>query len=305
MTPQEFEELRRRSNEIDDDELANAIYEDWMDYTADEPADDEARHRIYARIASRCFNRRRSITSRVLRVAAAIVIPLMVGAGAFLFMEHVYSGGGEAAYSAVSTGPGERATVKMPDGSAVSLNGNSTMEYALADFAGNASRRVRFSGEGLFDIASADGKAFIVETPTVDVTVKGTVFNLEAAKDRDYTTLALLEGRVSIKSGGSGNEIEMSANEKAVVNNLTGQIEVSSITDNDNPTGWNTKKLYFKNAPMRQVISQIEKNADCRLIVADSLQDKHFTGLIPIANVGSAATIIEKAFNTTVTISRN
>lgn len=56
MTPQEFEELRRRSNEIDDDELANAIYEDWMDYTADEPADDEARHRIYARIASRCFN---------------------------------------------------------------------------------------------------------------------------------------------------------------------------------------------------------------------------------------------------------
>ena len=43
MTPQEFEELRRRSNEIDDDELANAIYEDWMDYTADEPADDEAR----------------------------------------------------------------------------------------------------------------------------------------------------------------------------------------------------------------------------------------------------------------------
>ena len=137
------------------------------------------------------------------------------------------------------------------------------------------------------------------------MTVKGTVFNLEAAKDRDYTTLALLEGRVSIKSGGSGNEIEMSANEKAVVNNLTGQIEVSPITDNDNPTGWNTKKLYFKNAPMRQVISQIEKNADCRLIVADSLQDKHFTGLIPISNVGSATTIIEKAFNTTVTISRN
>lgn len=56
---------------------------------------------------------------------------------------------------------------------------------------------------------------------------------------------------------------------------------------------------------MRQVISQIEKNADCRLIVADSLQDKHFTGLIPISNVGSAAIIIEKAFNTTVTISRD
>lgn len=305
MTPQEFEELRRRSNEIGDDELANAIYEDWMSFAADEPVDDEARQRIYSRIASGYFNRRPSIVSRALRVAAVAAIAIIAGAGAFLFMQHVNSSGAEAALAAVSTGPGERATVKMPDGSAVSLNGNSTMEYALADFAGNASRRVRFSGEGLFDIAAADGKAFIVETPTVDVTVKGTVFNLEAAKDRDYTTLALLEGRVSIKSGGSGQEVEMSANEKAVVNNLTGQIAVSPISDNDNPTGWNTKKLFFKNAPMRQVISQIEKNADCRLIVADSLQDKHFTGLIPISNVGSAAIIIEKAFNTTVTISRD
>jgi len=305
MSPQEFEELRLRSNEIDDDELANAIYEDWMAYTDADSDDEEARQRIYFRIASKYFNRRPSLLSKVLRVAAVIVIPLMVGVGAFLFMEHINSASSEVANAVVSTGRGERATLKMPDGSTVSLNGNSSIEYALADFGDKASRRVRFSGEGLFNIAKIDGKVFIVETPTVDVTVKGTTFNLEAAKDNDYTILALLEGRVSIKSNGSDHEADISANEKAVVNNLSGQIEVSPITDNDNPTGWNTKKLFFKNAPMPQVIAQIEKSTDFRLIVDDSLQEKRFTGLIPIANINSAAIIIEKAFDTTVTISRD
>lgn len=304
LTPAEIEELKEKSAAMGDDELSDVIFEDWKDF---EPSSDQidmdAQEKVYTHLSS-LFRKNQdlSITSKIwkiLSVAAVIAVPILLCVSIYLYGA---AHNREPLYAMVTTGNGENAKVKLPDGSLISLNDNSVIEYDTYDFNGENARSIRFSGEGFFNIAKTQSSPFVINASGLEVIVKGTSFNLQTTKEKKYASLFLMEGSVVLRSTKTETEIQMEPNEKAVLNYDTGEIVVSNMTENDNPLAWRLKKLYFKNATMDIVKLQMEEYFKCKLELNDSILQERFTGLIPLNTLDEANSVIEEVFNTKVVI---
>lgn len=110
--------------------------------------------------------RRRS--SRWYWAAAALV------AIAGYFLVGVVSGGGKKAnaqalqeVNEISTRPGSKSKVQLPDGTVVWLNAGSKLTYTK-DY-GKELREVTLVGEGFFDVVKNKEKPFIISTSTINI----------------------------------------------------------------------------------------------------------------------------------------
>ena len=91
---------------------------------------------------------------------------------------------------------GERISMTLTDGTTVWLNSGTTLEYPAVFARGE--RRVKVTGEAMFDVKSDPQHPFVVETFACDVRVLGTKFNVEANEEEGIFTADLLRGRVQV-----------------------------------------------------------------------------------------------------------
>lgn len=133
-----------------------------------------------------------ALPSRRYRVhyAAACVVLLLAASGVF-FREQVL-------YTHLNTGPGERRSWTLPDGSRVSLNANSELRLPRWGF-GPDSREVALKGEAAFVVThQPDDQRFIVKAGEgVNVTVLGTEFSVYSRPGK--TQVMLSKGKVSLQ----------------------------------------------------------------------------------------------------------
>jgi transmembrane sensor len=123
-----------------------------------------------------------------------------------------------SAVNEVSTKPGSKSTVKLPDGSVVVLNAGSHLTYTK-DF-GKEIREVKLEGEAFFDVAKMADKPFIINTKAISIKVLGTVFNVKAYPEDKKTETSLIHGSVEVMIHNRPNDkIILSPNEKLVVDN--------------------------------------------------------------------------------------
>ena len=95
--------------------------------------------------------------------------------------------------SVVRTGVGERRTVKLPDGSIVTLNTNTRMAVAFS----NGRRLIHlWRGQALFEVAHDANRPFTVEAADRQVTALGTIF--EVRVDPGRVNVVLFRGRVVV-----------------------------------------------------------------------------------------------------------
>ena len=73
---------------------------------------------------------------------------------------------------------GQRMQMTLADGSHVQLNAGTTLEYPVVF--DRKARRVKLSGEALFEVTHDSSHPFIVETFATDIQVLGTKFNVLA-----------------------------------------------------------------------------------------------------------------------------
>ncbi|MCB0735899.1 MAG: FecR domain-containing protein [Bacteroidetes bacterium] len=125
-----------------------------------------------------------------LRVAASIAIVSSIALG--LYFTNIFS----SKTIAVSTGVGETKIVELADGSSITLNAQSTIEYP--ETFNEAERKISLKGEAVFDVAKDKNRAFIVDANGVETKVLGTVFNIKAQKKKKKVTVTLLEGLVEV-----------------------------------------------------------------------------------------------------------
>ena len=131
---------------------------------------------------------RRKVMYRVSAVAATILLIV-----ASLFMFHQKS----PEWTVYATSFQETRTIDLPDGSTVVLNASSELKWSN-EFEIDERRILELDGEAFFDVVHLDGKSFTVRTPSMDVNVLGTQFNLETR--RDYTNVFLKEGKVVLET---------------------------------------------------------------------------------------------------------
>lgn len=282
LTPSGLRKLRAQIDSMDDDALAREMRADWESF--DNPGSS---------LPAVMTPAHQPVWRRMLRYAAMLLIPLLVASTIYLYHDNRRLAAQDVT---VVTGGGERASVQLPDGSVVALNSNSSLTYSASGFA-SSRRSVSFDGEGFFNVMKDGAHPFEVHAGSLLVTVRGTDFNLCARKDSDRASLYLETGAVELKSLGSGECVNVSPGELAVLDCVTGRFTLTGKNGGDACTAWRAGDLVYINEPLSKVIESLERNFNYTIVLEDSsLADAPFTGTLSATNIYDAITIIEMTF---------
>ena len=168
--------------------------------------------------------------NRTVRYVARLAAVIMLMVGSYYIGGDVYHDSLTQQEMKIVVARGQRVEVVLADSTHVQLNSGTTLEYP-AVFAKDM-RRVKLSGEALFDVKHDEKQPFVVETYACDVKVLGTKFNVLANDERQIFSTALLRGKIAVKNRASGQEIIATPNMRIDLKN--GEFEVSHMTNLDN-----------------------------------------------------------------------
>lgn len=196
----------------------------------------------------------RTMTFRAMRVAALI---LLAFASTFLIYYYTGNGGFSKMDWITLDASGQRKEITLPDGSKVFLNTGSILSYP-AEFKG-LKRTVKLEGEAFFEVARNEKKAFIViVADEASTEVLGTSFHLKEDPGKRRVFLNVLTGKVAFYRKGKKKEaLVIGKDEHAEYHN--GHIQ-QHVSFDLNFLSWKTRTLTFDNAPLPQVLKQLEKH---------------------------------------------
>ncbi len=297
LSKEDLRILRDKLHSIPPEELNKAVFEDWENHpTVNNDRYDSHKEKILCDIHHLLkidSQRVRTSFRNIMRNIAALLLPVFMIATIYYYTHPVAN----PSFMAVITEKGEHASVLLPDGSRVTLNGSSSISYD-ADAFSRGNRNIEFSGEAFFNVTKDPRHPFAVNATGLHVTVMGTEFNLKAFKNEPEAVLYLKSGLVSLLSEKSGKNAMVHPGEKAVLNYGNGHISISRPRHNENILAWHTRKLSFNDENLYTVISTIEKYYDCKIIVEGTNVDNNiFTGTIPTDNLQLSIDVIERIFN--------
>ncbi len=190
-----------------------------------------------------------------------------------------------------ATAVGEIRSVSLNDGSSINMNTATTLavEYTRSN------RVISFEeGEAIFNVERNEAKPFIVELPAVEIIVTGTTFNVLASK-KD-TEIFVVAGTVQVKpiSGqmrtlGKGDSIHVDSNGDAGAITPFDPIDVLA---------WTAGKLRFAQAPLHQVVDELNRYFNRKIILRDaSLSMLPVTGEFDITDQAAAIDAITLIFD--------
>jgi len=104
-------------------------------------------------------------------------------------------------YTEYQTVPGKIQRITLVDGSKIILKPSSKLRVSKAF--GKTNRKIILSGDAYFDIAKDSILSFNIQTPSFDVSVLGTTFNLNTRAGLDKQKVDVLSGKVLVSKKGS------------------------------------------------------------------------------------------------------
>ncbi|WP_168732723.1 FecR family protein [Flavobacterium supellecticarium] len=142
--------------------------------------------------------------------------------------------------------------IVLPDGTKVSLNAESSLEYPVK-FTGSE-RRVKLNGEGYFEVAHDKSKPFHVETKNQDVQVLGTVFNIQSYTEKEATTL--FSGKVHVENTTTKKSATLTPGQNAVATSTS--LNVQNIDLHDFAM-WKKGRFGGSSKSLIEVLTEIER----------------------------------------------
>lgn len=228
-------------------------------------------------------------------MAAAAILLLAI---AFIWLLKT-TNNSEQDFNTVTTRPGSRSKLQLPDGTTVWLNSDSRLSYKVT----NTTREVQLTGEAYFDVAKDKAHPFHVHTTTVDILVLGTAFDVRSYNNEHNTETSLFQGSVEVTLRNSPDKkIILHPEEKITVNNteaiVTGiKTKRQPEPDADQPlltlgkvhrqqadssaieTLWTKNQLYFDDRSLEEIGLALEHWFGVRVnITSETLKQRHFSG---------------------------
>jgi ferric-dicitrate binding protein FerR (iron transport regulator) len=182
--------------------------------------------------------------------------------------------------------------VVLADGSVITLNTNSTLQYPK-QFS-NKNRTVNFTGEAFFEIAKNPDKPFIVKSGDAEIKVLGTSFNVEN-KNNTSICVYVETGKVQLWDN-MDNSITLTPGEE-------GKLEQNKLTENLNPdkntSSWKTKRFIYNDEYLSKVILDFNKAYRANIVLkSEEIGNKRITTQeLNQKSLNSALTIICKTLN--------
>jgi len=198
--------------------------------------------------------------NRALKVAVAVII-FICSAGLLRFV-YLNTKGNEIIVMADNSGVKE---VVLSDSTHVWLNKNSILRYP-SRFAQNR-RKIRFSGEGYFEVYKNKQSPFSVELANSTVSVLGTHFTIKENQNEATTVVTVSEGHVRYAS--SKKSVVLGSNEKAVLDN-TAYTLIKEKNRDINYLSWKTHVLEFHDTPLSDVLQTLAEQYHVNIKVTNA-----------------------------------
>lgn len=216
-------------------------------------------HAAFAKVQKRIQKRKNTISllNTFSRIAAILFIPLLL-ASVWLFYNQQKPVHQQFAIQEITSPPGIRSQVVLPDGSKVWLNAESTIKFQVP-FQEN-SRNIDIVGEAFFDVVKNPDQPFVVQSGNVKVKVLGTRFNYKAFADDENIEVVLEEGKIALnlQSDSKNKETILLPGDRAVIEKESSKTTVRNENINKY-IAWHTGKLVFDNSPMSEVARLLER----------------------------------------------
>ena len=209
----------------------------------------------------------------VLRYAAAIVGVMVLAAGlAYWFRNKAEE------LVVASAAHGQVRVMLLPDGTKVWLNQSSVLKYPRA-FEGKE-RHVYLDGEAYFEVARNHEKPFMVKSPAMDVRVLGTSFNIKCRPDNSFAETTLIEGEVEVKDKSDKGRITLLPGQKAVLNRVTGRMQVKQV-DPKMEIVWHNDLIPFEKSSIFQIAAALERFYGVKIILSPDVDSTNtYSGVL-------------------------
>lgn len=189
-------------------------------------------------------------------IAVAASICLLIGSGIWF----------SKSYNPIvtfSSGDTSSQSITLADGSIVTLNKNSSLEYQKRM---KTQRNVKLTGEAFFEVARNEAVPFIIETNNARVKVLGTSFNVKT--NERGTTVHVKTGKVELSK--DNKKIILTAGEQGLLSSE--KIEKQAI-NNENYLAWKTKKLVFDKKSIIEVAAALQEYYNTPIIIQGNAQN--------------------------------
>jgi transmembrane sensor len=173
------------------------------------------------------------------------------------------------AMTEVTTVPGQRATLRLTDGTQVTLGAASRLRYARVF--GETTRDVYLEGDGYFEVVHDSTRPFAVHTARAVVRDIGTTFAVHAYANAAATEVVVRDGIVAFNAGApsSAPGVVLRA---ADLGRLDADGRMTTVHDADVASylAWTTGRLAFRNASLRDVADALGRWYDIDVRLPDS-----------------------------------
>lgn len=197
------------------------------------------------------------LRNRLTRIAAILILSVSTMALAYFFTNE-YANNGSRQFVTTSTIEQK----KLPDGSSIVLNKNSSISYP-AKFSG-AERLVKLQGEGFFSIQPDKNKPFIIQVNDILVKVVGTSFNIREGKGK--TEVIVETGIVQVIH--KQENVELHPGQKVIFSASKAQFEKEAQTDKLYDY-YRTKEFTCDNTPLWKLAEVLGEAYGIEIIISN------------------------------------
>ncbi|WP_299285720.1 FecR family protein [uncultured Mucilaginibacter sp.] len=178
-------------------------------------------------------------------------------------------------YNTLATPRGGRITVTLSDGTAVTLDAESSLTYPVV-FTGNE-RRVEVTGQAYFQVVHDETHPFRVSAKGQLIQDIGTSFNVNAYQDDAAVKITLAEGKVKVSN--PLKVVSLEPGQQAVINDRQKTILVKSVNVGE-VVAWKNGWFVFHNETINNVMKQAARWYDVEVQYEGKTIYKKFGGTI-------------------------
>ncbi|MEN7546481.1 FecR domain-containing protein [Rapidithrix thailandica] len=235
--------------------------------------------------------------------AASILLVVGIGFGLFRFYQNREEQVETLWYKTISVPAGQKSTFKLPDGSKVVLNSQSTLKIQ-ENFEQN--RNLELEGEAFFEVEKDPAHPFVVKSGKLTTTALGTSFNVKAYPEDAELEVALVTGKVKVsKDRPAGQRESVILNPGQGVQMQTAQEKLKTFTFNPQQSlAWKEGTIYLKEARMGEIVQTLERWYGVQIDVhGQETNDRHFSGEFKGQSLENVLKLLSYSRNFTYTIS--
>lgn len=168
-----------------------------------------------------------------------------------------------------STSFAEVKNISLPDGSVVSINSKSKLNFNKKNWENN--RVVYLEGEAFFEVKR--GSKFLVNTKNGNVEVLGTSFNV-FSRDQQLNVICKT-GKVRVFS----DDIDQVLMPNQATEILEDQLQfIQEASEVDHRESWMNGLYVYTDEPLIRVIHELERQLDFEIVLPEAYQEVRFTG---------------------------